>query len=83
LIIIAIAGLAQLRRRNLQAPPGLVYEEEEPGRIFEGFKLSEGQAAETCYADSRPYGPVAQLSGSNNILALNEATRVVARRDVL
>ena len=48
-IIVAIAGLARLRRFNLQPPPGFVYEEEEPGRIFAGFKLSEGQAAETCY----------------------------------
>ena len=46
-IVIAIAALAHLRRLNLQPPPGLVYEEEEPGRIFEGFKLSEGLAAET------------------------------------
>ena len=52
-IIVAIAGLAQLRRLNLRPPPGLVYEEEEPGRIFEGFKLSEGQAAESHARRSR------------------------------
>jgi hypothetical protein len=45
-IAVAIAGLAHLRRTSLQRPPRLVYEEEEPGRIFEGFKLSEGLAAE-------------------------------------
>jgi hypothetical protein len=44
-IAVAIAGLAHFRRLNLQRPPGLIYEEEEPGRIFEGFKLSEGLAA--------------------------------------
>jgi hypothetical protein len=44
-IAAVIAGLAHLRRLNLQRPPGLVYEEEEPGRIFDGFKLSEGLAA--------------------------------------
>jgi hypothetical protein len=42
-----IAGLGYLRRLNLQRPPGLIYEEDEPGRTFEGFKLSEGLAAES------------------------------------
>jgi hypothetical protein len=42
------AVLAHLRQLNLQPPPGLIYEEEEPGgRMFEGFKLSEGLAAES------------------------------------
>jgi hypothetical protein len=42
-----ITGLGHLRRLSLQRPPGLIYEEEEPGRTFEGFKLSEGLAAES------------------------------------
>jgi hypothetical protein len=46
-VAVVIAGLAHLRRLKLQRPPGLIYEEEEPGRIFEGFKLSEGLAAES------------------------------------
>jgi hypothetical protein len=46
-IAVTIAGLGHLRRLNLQGPPGFIYEEEEPGRIFEGFKLSEGLAAES------------------------------------
>jgi hypothetical protein len=46
-IAVVIGGLGHLRRHTLQRPPGLIYEEEEPGRIFEGFKLSEGQAAES------------------------------------
>jgi hypothetical protein len=45
-LAVGIAGLSHLRRRSLQRQPGLVYEEEEPGRIFEGFNLSEGQAAQ-------------------------------------
>jgi hypothetical protein len=48
-IALVIAGLAHLRRLSLQRPPGLTYEEEEPGRIFEGFKFSERLAAESRY----------------------------------
>jgi hypothetical protein len=73
-IIAAIVGLAHLRRLNLRPPPGLVYEEEEPGRIFEGFKLSEGQAAENLAGDSLP---------GNHILTLHEAAGILTRRDVL
>jgi hypothetical protein len=51
------AGLAHLRRRQLQRPPGLVYEEEEPGRMFEGFKLSEGLAAESPPSGASRRGP--------------------------
>jgi hypothetical protein len=57
-IAVAIAGLAHLRRLNLQRPPGLIYEEEEPGRMFEGFKLSEGQAAANPATDHRIPGRV-------------------------
>jgi hypothetical protein len=46
-MVVAFAGFAHFRRLNLQPPPGLKYEEEEPDRMFEGFKLSEGQAAES------------------------------------
>jgi hypothetical protein len=46
-IAAVIAGLTYLRRLSLQGPPGLIYEEEEPGRMFEGFMLSEGLAAES------------------------------------
>jgi hypothetical protein len=42
----AIAVLAHLRRLDLRHPPGLTYEGEEPSRAFDGFKLSEGWAAE-------------------------------------
>lgn len=42
-----VAGLALLRRRDLQPPPGLTYEEEDPDSVFGGFSLSEGLAAES------------------------------------
>lgn len=38
-------GLAALRRHTRRRPPRLIYEEEPPGQMFEGFKLSEGLAA--------------------------------------
>jgi hypothetical protein len=57
LIAAAIALLAYLRRLKLRWPPGLVYEEEEPGRIFEAFKLSEGLAAESPARGSSRRGP--------------------------
>ena len=57
-LAVVIAGLAHLRRRGLQRPPGLVYEEEEPGRMFEGFKLSEGLAAESPATGPSGRGPV-------------------------
>ena len=44
-IAVVSAGLAYIRQLNRQRPPGLIYEEEEPDRMFEGFKLSEGLAA--------------------------------------
>jgi hypothetical protein len=56
-IVAVSAGLAHFRRRNLQPPPGLVYEEEEPGRMFEGFKLSEGLAAESPASGASRRGP--------------------------
>jgi hypothetical protein len=40
-----VAVLSQLRRRNLQPPSGLTYEEEDPDAPFGGFKSSEGLAA--------------------------------------
>jgi hypothetical protein len=49
-IAVAIAGLAHLRRLNLQPPPGFIYEEEAPGWMFESFNLSEGLAAESAPA---------------------------------
>ena len=54
LLVIALgsAGFAWLRRRDLAHPPGLAYEEEEPDSLFQGFRLSEGVAAE-----SRPVQP--------------------------
>jgi hypothetical protein len=57
------AGLAHLRKLNLQWPPGLIYEEQEPGRMFEGFKLSEGLAAES--PASGASGPGPPFSGTN------------------
>jgi hypothetical protein len=39
-------GLAYLRRLGRQRPLPVVYQEEEPDRAFEGFKLSEGLAAQ-------------------------------------
>ncbi len=41
------AGFAYLRRRDLEPPPGLTYEEEDPDGLFAGFGLSEGLAAES------------------------------------
>jgi len=41
----AIAVLAFRRRRRLAALPGLLFDEEDPAAIFEGFHLSEGLAA--------------------------------------
>ena len=40
------AGLVYIRQLNRRRLPGLIYEEEEPDRMFEGFNLSEGLAAE-------------------------------------
>ncbi|MBA2602027.1 MAG: hypothetical protein H0U94_00435, partial [Acidobacteria bacterium] len=34
-------------RRDLQPPPGLTYEESDPDGLFQGFRLSEGMAAES------------------------------------
>ena len=56
-IAVVIAGLAHLRRIDLHRPPGLIYEEEEPGRMFEGFKLSEGLAAESPATGTSGRGP--------------------------
>jgi hypothetical protein len=54
-IVAAIAAsLAYLRRRDLQPPPGLVYEEEDPDGIFGGFRLSEGLAAESAAPRAAP-----------------------------
>ena len=49
---LSAAGFAFMRRRDLAPPPGLTYEEEEPDSLFQGFRLSEGVAAE-----SRPVLP--------------------------
>jgi hypothetical protein len=67
------AGLAHLRQRHLQPPPGLIYEEEEPGgRMFEGFKLSEGLAAES--PASGATGAGASLSGTPMRMPVNAIT---------
>ena len=47
IVAAACVVLSELRRRDLRPPPGLKYQEEDPDAIFEGFKLSEGLAAET------------------------------------
>jgi hypothetical protein len=52
LVALSSAGFAWLRRRDLAHPPGLAYEEEQPDALFQGFRLSEGVAAE-----SRPVQP--------------------------
>ena len=41
-----IVALRMVTARALAAPPGLRFEEEDPDAIFEGFRLSEGLAAE-------------------------------------
>jgi hypothetical protein len=46
-IALLVAVLAYLRQRLLHPPPGLTYEEQDPDSIFEGFRLSEGLAAES------------------------------------
>jgi hypothetical protein len=51
------AGLACIRQLNQQWASGLIYEEEEPGRTFEGFKLSEGLAAERSASSASGPGP--------------------------
>ncbi len=38
-------GLASYRRRTLAQQPGLLFDEEDPDAIFQGFQLSEGLAA--------------------------------------
>jgi hypothetical protein len=43
----AIVGIATLRARALARPPGLRFEEEDPEALFEGFRLSEGLAAQS------------------------------------
>jgi hypothetical protein len=45
-IAVLLAGLAYVRRHVLHPPPGLTYEEQDPDSIFDGFRLSEGLAAE-------------------------------------
>lgn len=57
-IAAVIAGLACLRRLDLRWPPGLIFQEEEPGRMFEGFKLSEGLAAESAVTGASRHAPV-------------------------
>jgi hypothetical protein len=42
----AIGGLHALRQRGARALPGLTFEEEDPDALFQGFRLSEGLAAE-------------------------------------
>jgi hypothetical protein len=42
-----VAALSLIRRRDLEWPPGFVYEEEDPDAAFGGFRLSEGLAAES------------------------------------
>jgi hypothetical protein len=42
-----VAALTFVRRRDLRPPPGFTYEEEDPDRIFAGFGLSEGLAAQS------------------------------------
>ena len=44
-ITVIIGGLTYVQRRNLQAPPGFTYVEEDPDLVFQGFHLSEGLAA--------------------------------------
>jgi hypothetical protein len=46
-------GLAQLRRFDLQPPPGLTFDDDDPDAIFGGFHLSEGLAAERRVAPRR------------------------------
>lgn len=43
----AAALLERQRRRTLAAQPGLIFEEEDPDLIFQGFNLSEGLAGAT------------------------------------
>jgi hypothetical protein len=47
------AGLALLRRLDLQPPPRLTFEDDDPDAIFGGFHLSEGLAAERRVAPRR------------------------------
>jgi hypothetical protein len=42
----AIGGLHALRQRGARALPGLTFEEEDPDALFQGFRVSEGLAAE-------------------------------------
>lgn len=44
-LLLVTVALASVRRRHSDAPPALLYEEEEPGQLFDGFHLSEGLAA--------------------------------------
>jgi hypothetical protein len=46
-LTLATQAVVLLRRRFLNALPGLRFEEEDPDRIFQGFNLSEGIAAES------------------------------------
>ncbi len=46
-VVALIAVLTLLRRRMLQPPPGLTYHAEYSDDLFEGFRLSEGLAAES------------------------------------
>ncbi len=57
-IAAATAALAHFRRLSLRRPPGFIYEEEEPGRMFEGFRLSEGLAAQSPAPAASGRGPL-------------------------
>lgn len=46
-VLVIVAVLALLRRRDLQPPLGLDYEDRDPDAVFQGFGLSEGLAAES------------------------------------
>jgi hypothetical protein len=66
-----MSGLAYLRRRTLQPPPGLVFEEDDPAVPFEGLRLSERLAAE-----ARPPSGVSADGRGRRLTSTREALTV-------
>jgi hypothetical protein len=66
-MVASIAAVAGVRRVLLPPVPRLIYEEDDPDRIFDGFRLSEGLAAETA--------PAPQASASSRTFAASCAPK--------
>ncbi len=57
-IAVGIVTLEYLRRCSLLQRPGFTYEDEDPDAVFQGFRLSEGLAAQSRAHRAADVGPV-------------------------